>query len=120
MISKRTTFTWPMPKAKVDQAIRTMVRRIVDEFDPDQIILYGSRARGDARPDSDVDLLVVMPVAGSTREKAIDIRVALHYIPVPKDVTVVSPESFAWRKNVIGTLEWPAAHEGKVLHARQR
>lgn len=120
MISKRTPFTWPMPKAKVDQAIRTMVRRIVDEFDPDQIILYGSRARGDARADSDVDLLVVMPVVGSTREKAIEIRVALHDIPIPKDITVVTPEAFDWRKNVVGTLEWPAAHEGKVLHARER
>lgn len=107
-----------MPKAKVDRAIRTMVRRIVDEFDPEQIILFGSRARGDARPDSDVDLLVVMPVEGSTRDKAIDIRVALHDIPVPKDIAVVTPDSFRRRQNVVGTLEWPAAHEGRVLHAR--
>lgn len=120
VISKRTPVTWPLPKAEVERAIRTMVRRIVDQFDPEQVILFGSRARGDARPDSDVDLMVVMPVDGSTREKAIEIRVALHDIPVPKDVAVVTPESFAWRKNVVGTVEWPAAHEGKVLHGRER
>jgi hypothetical protein len=61
VISKRTTFTWPMPKAKVDQAIRAMVRRIVAEFDPEQIILYGSRARGDSRPDSDIGIRAIMP-----------------------------------------------------------
>lgn len=120
VISKRTAVTWPLPKAEVERAIRAMVRRIVDQFDPEQVILFGSRARGDARPDSDVDLLVVMPAAGSTREKAIEIRVALHDIPVPKDVAVATPESFAWRKNVVGTVEWPAAHEGKVLHGRKR
>jgi predicted nucleotidyltransferase len=120
VISKRTTHSWPLPQAKLDQAIRAMVRRIVDEFDPDRIILFGSRARGDARPDSDVDLLVVMPVEGSTREKAIDIRVALRDIPVPKDIRVVTPESFSWRRNVVGTLECPADREGKVLHARKR
>lgn len=120
VISKRTAVTWPLPEAEVERAIRAMVRRVVDQFDPEQVILFGSRARGDARPDSDVDLLVVMPVEGSTREKAIEIRVALHDIPVPKDVAVATPESFAWRKNVVGTVEWPAAHEGKVLHGRKR
>ena len=119
MIQRRAQFTWPMPKAKVDQAIRAMVRRIVEQFEPEQVILFGSRARGDARPDSDVDLLVVMPVEGSTREKAIEIRVALHDIPVPKDITVVTPEAFHWRRNVVGTLEWPAAHEGRVLHGSE-
>lgn len=119
MISKRS-FTWPMPKAKVERAIQTMVRRIVDQFDPEQIILFGSRARGDSRADSDVDLLVVMPVDGSPREKAIDIRVALHDIPIPKDVIVVTPDSFRRRQDIIGTIEWPAAHEGRVLHARRR
>ena len=45
----------------VQPVIRRMVRRLVKQFDPDQIILFGSHARGDAGPDSDIDLLVVMP-----------------------------------------------------------
>lgn len=95
-----------------------MARQIARRFQPDKIILFGSRAPGDAGPDSDVDLLVLMPVEGSTREKAVEIGVALHEFDAPKDVIVVRPEEFAWRKEVVGTIEWPAVREGKVLYAR--
>ncbi len=96
-----------------------MAKRIVSQFHPEKIILFGSHARGQAAPDSDVDLLVVMPVSGSKREKAIEIGVALHDIPVAKDVMVVSPDDFDWRKNVVGTIERPADREGKILYARK-
>ena len=98
--------------------IRQMVRRIVSRFRPEMIILFGSHARGDAGPDSDVDLLVVMPVSGSKREKQIEIRLALRSFRIPKDIVVTTPEEFAWRKEVPGTIERPAAREGKVLYAR--
>ena len=97
--------------------IDRMVKRIVEKFRPERIILFGSHARGEAGPDSDVDLLVVMPVKGSVREKRLEIRQALHHIPVPLDLFVSRPEEFAWRKEVVGTIEWPATHEGKVLYA---
>jgi predicted nucleotidyltransferase len=111
-----------MPRAQksmtVQEQIDLMVKRIVKKFRPEQIILFGSQARGDAGPDSDVDLLVVMDCEGSTRGKAIDIQVALHDILIPTDVIVTTPEAFGWRKKVVGTIEWPAAREGKVLYAR--
>jgi predicted nucleotidyltransferase len=95
-----------------------MTLRIVRQFDPDKVILFGSYARGDVGPDSDVDLLIVMPVEGSKRDKAIEIGVALYDIPIPKDIVVARPEEFAWRKGVSGTIERPAAREGKVLYER--
>jgi predicted nucleotidyltransferase len=95
-----------------------MVRRIVAEFDPDQILLFGSHARGQAGPDSDVDLLVVMPVKGSKRAKQLEVRAALHDVHVPKDIVVSRPEEFEWRKNIVGTIEHPAVREGQVLYAR--
>ncbi len=82
------------------------------------VILFGSHARGGAGPDSDVDLLVVMEVEGSLREKRLEIRGALDDIAVALDIIVTPPADFAWRKDIVGTIEWPAAREGKVLYAR--
>jgi len=98
--------------------IAEMVDRIIERFHPERIILFGSHARGEAGGDSDVDLLVVMPVKGSKREKAVEIGVALHDFPVPKDVLVVTPEEFQRRKEIVGTVERPADREGKVLYAQ--
>jgi predicted nucleotidyltransferase len=98
--------------------IGRMVKQIVKEFDPEQVILFGSQARGDAGPDSDVDLLVVMDVQGAKLEQRLAIRAALRDFLVPMDILVTTPEDFAWRKDVVGTIEWPAFREGKVLYAR--
>src|ERR1700674_3925750 len=94
--------------------IDRIVKRIVTKFHPEQIILFGSQARGDAGPDSDVDLLVVMDFEGSKLEKCVEIRGALHDFLVPIDIIVTTPTDFAWRKDVVGTIEWPASREGKV------
>lgn len=102
----------------VAEKIDEMVRRIVEGFDPDRIILFGSHARGTAGPDSDVDLLIVMPVNGSKREKQVEIRVALHDIRVAKDVIVVRPDEVERRRDIPGTIVRPALLEGKVLYAR--
>ena len=108
-----------MRKNRLERVIEQMVLRIVDRFDPERIILFGSAARGDAGPDSDVDLLVVMPVEGSRREKAVEIGVAVNDIPVPKDIVVTTPEDFEWRKEIVGTIERPAVREGRLVYARR-
>ena len=105
---------------KGDKMIREMVNRIVEHFDPERIILFGSSARGDAGPDSDVDLLVVMPIQDSKREKQLEIRALLRGIRLAKDIVVTRPEDFEWRKDIVGTIEYPATKEGKVLYARDR
>ena len=102
----------------LSREIRKMVNRIVKEFRPERIILFGSHARGEGTPDSDVDLLVIMPVEGSRREKQVEVRTALHDIPVPMDIIVTTPEDFDWRKKYPGTIERPAFLEGRVLYER--
>lgn len=99
--------------------IERMARCIVERFDPEKIILFGSHARGAARADSDVDLLVVMRYAGSKTQAQAAIRMALSDFRLAKDIVVVTPEEFAWRSRIPGTVERPAALEGKILHARR-
>ena len=105
-------------KRQTERLIKEMVQRIVAGFNPEKVILFGSYARGTAGTDSDVDLLVVMRVRGSKRKIQLRIRTALHDILLPKDVIVSDVAEFDWRKDVVGTIEWPAAHEGKVLYAK--
>ncbi len=109
-----------MKRRATRQDIDKMVKRLVDRFDPEQIILFGSHARGTAGPDSDVDLLVIMPVSGSKRAKQIEMRVALHNIRVPKDIILATPDEVARRRNIVGTIIGPALREGKVLYVRTR
>ncbi len=105
-------------KISVRREIDKMVQRIVERFDPEKIILFGSHARGGAGPDSDVDLLVVMKVEGSKRDKQLEVRAALHDIHVPKDIIISKPDEFQWRKDIVGTIERPAHREGRVLYER--
>ena len=95
-----------------------MVDLIVRRFRPDSILLFGSCARGTDTINSDVDLLVVMSAPKSKRQRAFEIRKALRGIRVPKDIVVTTPEEFAWRKDVPGTIEYPALHEGDVLYEK--
>jgi len=109
------------PRQRSDAAaaqVREMVRRIVERFGPEQIILFGSHARGTAGPDSDVDLLVVLRDPGSRRQKCLEIRVALHGMGIAKDVVVVTPEDIRRGRDLPGTLIRSALREGKVLYER--
>ena len=103
----------------IQEKIDKMVRRIVKKFKPEKIILFGSYARGTPTWDSDVDLLIIMDVSGSKREKRIEIGVALHDIRIPKDIIVATPDEVERRKNLVGTIIRPAIEEGKVLYARE-
>ena len=67
--------------ADIDTIVATMVERIADGFDPERILLFGSRARGDAKDWSDVDLLVVMPDGTDRREAAVEMGVAVGDLP---------------------------------------
>jgi predicted nucleotidyltransferase len=106
-------------KLTVKELIDRMVRRIVRKFRPNKVILFGSHARGEAGFDSDVDLLIVMPVQGSKREKRIAIRLALHDIELAKDIRISTPEEFERRKDMAGSIEYSASREGKVLYAQR-
>ena len=104
----------PTTEAKVAE----MIRRIAEGFQPDKIIVFGSRATGSAGPDSDVDFLVVMQVEGSRRHQAVEIEMKLGGLGLSKDVIVVTPEEFEAYRDVVGSIAYPAAHEGRIVYER--
>ena len=106
------------PVAATDSIFRKMVSRIVKLCDPEKIILFGSHATGHARPGSDVDLMVITRHGESKRQVAVDLYRALWDVGVAKDIIVVRPEEFDRYRDVIGTLIYPVAREGKVLYER--
>ena len=96
-----------------------IVEDIVREFDPLEIILFGSVARGDDGPDSDVDVLVVLPhVEPKERMRlVVNLRMATD-APVPKDIFVTDPDEIERRKDVIGSFHYWPMREGKVVYER--
>jgi predicted nucleotidyltransferase len=103
-----------------ESQILNLVRsRLVEHFRPVRIILFGSRSRGQARPDSDLDLLVVLSDAPDKRALAIQMRRLLNDLPIGKDILVTTPEEIDQRGDLIGTVLRPALREGKVLFARE-
>ena len=92
--------------------------RLTDQFQPERILLFGSRARGDAADWSDVDVLVVMPDGTDRRQAAIEMHIALGDLPAAKDIVVTTPAHIARRGHVIGTVLRPALREGTVLYER--
>lgn len=102
----------------VPSAIREMVERLASEFDPLRILLFGSYARGEATPDSDVDLLVVMPNGCEKRAIAVEMRRRLKNCQIPKDIIVTTPEEIERRGDLVGTVLRPALREGTVVYER--
>jgi len=108
----------PATKNEADKLIQTMVERIVGQFQPEKVILFGSHARGDGSADSDADLLVVMNVSGSKRQQAVQIDLALAGILLPADIIVATPEDIRRYQDSIGSIIREALREGKVLYDR--
>jgi type I restriction enzyme S subunit len=107
----------PKWSGKADEKLlEEVVRRIVETVAPEKIILFGSAARGEMGPDSDVDLLIVKSCR-NPHEVAQAIRRDLVGIGVPKDVIVVTPEAVERQKDIPGFVVRAALREGKVLYA---
>ena len=98
--------------------IQQLANDIAREFHPEKIILFGSHARGDTGPDSDVGLLVIMPRDSKTRQAQ---AAAIHFKchpGFPFDVLVRTQEEFDSRLKMRDWFMRDVAREGKVLHAK--
>lgn len=103
---------------KTDRYVDEMVRRIADRFSPIKVILFGSRAVGTARLDSDVDLLVILPEVSNSRKAAVEMRRALADLPVGKDIIVSTPAEVTRFGDCVGHVLRSALREGVVVYER--
>ena len=97
------------------------VQRLVEVLRPERIYLFGSQARGNARADSDYDLLVVVPQrVGAGRAMERRANAALWGLGVPIDLVIVTSEHFAWMLGAAASLPATVEREGRLLYAAWR
>jgi len=97
--------------------LHEIARRLVSNFAPNKILLYGSRANGTARTDSDYDLLIVWRDEDPPRERAATVRQALLDLGAPIDIAVVTPQEYERYRTRRVHIVAVADREGRVLHA---
>jgi predicted nucleotidyltransferase len=101
-----------------DDRLDEIVQRILEVSHPQKIILFGSRARGEAQPDSDYDILVIEPSNLPRYQRAAAYRRALIGLGSPKDIVVWTPEEVAEWRHVPNAFITTALEEGIVLYER--
>ena len=99
------------------QAIEELVRRIVEVVHPQRLILFGSAARGDMRPDSDIDVLVVMPEGAHRRRTAQELHERLFGFPLPVDILVATPVDLEKHQDNLGLIYHKILREGREIYA---
>lgn len=94
-----------------------LIQRIVGAVHPLRIILFGSAARGDMKPDSDLDVLIVVSEGVHRRRTAQDVHAQLFGFPVPVDVLVATPEDLRQHQDNIGLVYHRVIREGREIYA---
>jgi predicted nucleotidyltransferase len=103
--------------AEVETILQEMTRRLVAEFQPCQIYLFGSYAWGKPNEDSDIDLLVIVPDSkASRRDREVRARYCLRDLPIAKDVLVQTQTELERTSHVYASLQCEILERGKKLY----
>lgn len=100
------------------ELLRTITTRISEAIHPEKIILFGSWARGERSPQSDIDLLIIQESDLSRPQRYAQVRRLFWGMGVPMDILVYTPAEFDRFQSVPGSFTYTVAREGKVLYAR--
>lgn len=101
------------------QLLDEIVGRIVAAADPDEIILFGGRARNDTSPQSDIDLLVTAESTEPRHRRSAPLYGALSDIMVPTDIVVYSPREIEEWSQVPQAFVTTAARQGRILYEKK-
>lgn len=101
-----------------DATLRRIVDTIVEALDPEQVILFGSRARGDDTAQSDYDLCVIKKQADGQRDLVRQIHGLFGRRDFSMDVFVLTPDELDEQASVANTLGYIVARDGEVLYER--
>lgn len=99
-----------------DNLIRDIIQRIVAAAQPDKIVLFGSRARGNARPGSDFDILVIKASDEPGYRRDAQLYLALAGLNAPVDLISYTPEEIEDWSAVPQAFITTAVREGKILY----
>ncbi|MGD8787393.1 MAG: nucleotidyltransferase domain-containing protein [Phycisphaerales bacterium] len=99
------------------KAIESLVQSIVEVVHPLKIILFGSYARGKTNPESDIDVLVVMPEGTHCRRTAQLLYRQIRELGVPFDILVATPSVLEKHKDNIGLIYRTVLKEGREIYA---
>lgn len=102
------------------RSIRAVADKIARRFQPEQIVLFGSYAYGTPRPESDVDLLIIMNTPLRSRQQRLEISRALSPRPFPLDIVVRTPEEIKNRLALGDPFVREITTRGKVVYERPR
>jgi uncharacterized protein len=96
--------------------IERLTELLVRAAKPKLLILFGSRARGDANEDSDLDIMVVEDNVANRLDEMVRLNRLLRSLNVPVDLLVVSAEKFYYWRDTPGNVYFEAATDGRVLY----
>ena len=106
-----------MDVSLLNDILTEIVSRIVESVHPKKIILFGSAIRGELGPNSDLDLLVIIPSDGHRRRTAQTVYRKLIGVGFAADIIVVTEDDIEKFGDNIGMVIRPALQEGKILYA---
>jgi len=100
-----------------EQQVNELVRQIVEAVHPLRIILFGSAARGEAGPESDIDVMVVMPEGTHRRHTAQHLYRSIRGVTTPFDVLVATPDDLERHRDNPGLIYHDILEEGRTIYA---